>query len=140
MYGTSEEGQDRIRKLNPDKYHCPFLEMAADACESLPDGIERMIPDSKTGEPCPMNPYFKYREHLSDLAAHDDLQREVDDLCFLRDIHRLPALDKMTPREYALLKAIRAFETDQKAKARKEADEESRRTRMAADIRNPRRR
>ena len=103
MYGRDEEEQDRIRELNANKNHCKFLKDSCWACDELPYDIG----ESKAGDACPNNPFFKYKSALEEQEDSSEVIREAQVWESLIELNRMPK--EVTAIQFAFASVVKKF-------------------------------
>ena len=115
-----KDGQDALRKATPNKLHCPFLRRKADACESLPDGLDDE--KFKEGNVCPHNAYVTheavFEARLQVVDTVDRLYRLVNSAEV--GVLEMSTLDPITVSE--LLASKMELDRQQNEKTKRESE------------------
>jgi hypothetical protein len=103
MYGQDEEEQHKVRELHANKNHCRFLKDSCRACDELPYDIG----DTKAGEACPNNPFFRLKDLLGEQEESSEVIREAQVWESLIELNRMP--EEMTAVQFTFASVIKKF-------------------------------
>ena len=100
-------GQEFIRKANPNKSHCKFLQECPVACETLHKDIGK---DGKKGNKCPNNPLVRHKEIFERFEEEQDIVMEALHWEGLISLGMMPtSLDEINPIEYQIALCVKQF-------------------------------
>jgi hypothetical protein len=115
--------QDGIRKRNKKKTHCSWLKKCSTACDALPTDIGE---EGKAGEPCPLNPIFKYKDIFDKEEQWAEIIEEANYYEGLISLNCFPTdVSEVSPTEFQIALVVRRFMDEREYLIRQASDIES---------------